>query len=67
MSTHDEECPGCGSSFTDRVERSKRSVKEYGETLPTELTNCPHCGSLKCCMCDMGDDVECISCGNDDD
>lgn len=25
----------------------------------------PHCGADKCCMCDMGDDVRCMSCENE--
>lgn len=27
-----------------------------------ELRECPHCGSTKCDICDMGDDVECARC-----
>lgn len=49
-----DECPSCGSSALDRS-RSKPDS-------PQGLNDCPYCASLKCCMCDMGDDVECLSC-----
>lgn len=51
-------CPGCGATAKDRA-RNKP-----GE--PQGLETCPHCDTEKCCMCDMGDDVECISCNSDD-
>lgn len=51
-------CPGCGATDKDRA-RNKP-----GE--PQGLETCPHCETEKCCMCDMGDDVECISCNSDD-
>lgn len=50
----DDDCPGCGATSADRG-RNKRDQ-------PQGLAQCPHCSSYKCCMCDMGDDVECISC-----
>ncbi len=53
------ECPGCGSSVSDREDYRKR---HDDESIPTTLSECPHCGTLKCCMCDAGDDTECISC-----
>lgn len=31
-----------------------------------ELRECPHCGSTKCSRCDMGDDVECPACPEED-
>lgn len=49
---HDVECPGCGSLASDRPGDDK------------QLRACPHCEALKCHLCDMGDDVECISCGD---
>lgn len=49
-----DECPGCGSSQADRAKRDDCQ----------ELRECPHCGALKCAMCDMGDDVECPGCGD---
>lgn len=52
----DDECPGCGATAGDR----KHNMPEA----PQGLELCPHCGTLKCCMCDMGDGVECISCNN---
>ncbi|EXI92113.1 MAG: hypothetical protein AW12_00856 [Candidatus Accumulibacter sp. BA-94] len=30
-----------------------------------ELRECPHCGSTKCDICDMGDDLECAACESD--
>lgn len=48
----DDECPSCGSSSEDRAKR-----EDY-----QGLHKCPHCGGKKCSMCDMGDDVECLSC-----
>jgi len=30
----------------------------------TELRECPWCGSMKCELCDNGDDVECGNCEN---
>ena len=54
----DGECPGCGSTSQDR--------KANRPDDPQGLKACPHCGTLKCCMCDMGDDVECISCDTDE-
>ena len=59
MTDDDDECPGCGSSFLDR---ERRAAQYPDDKLPTGLSTCPHCGSQKCSMCDMGDDVECISC-----
>ena len=59
----DNECPGCGSTPSDReVYASKNS-----EPTNTALKSCRHCGTDKCCMCDMGDDVECVSCTNEED
>jgi hypothetical protein len=58
------ECPGCGSSLKDR-EAYRKSNKD--DTISLDLRSCPHCGSLKCCMCDGGDDVECLSCDTGDD
>jgi hypothetical protein len=49
-----DECPGCGATADDR--KKNRPEDQQG------LSECRHCGALKCCMCDMGDDVECISC-----
>lgn len=50
----DDECPSCGATAGDRL-RNKP-----GE--PQGLETCPYCNAEKCCMCDMGDDVECPSC-----
>ncbi len=57
--TADDECPGCGSSVSDR---EKYREQHDDTTIPIDLSKCPHCGAFKCCMCDMGDDTECISC-----
>lgn len=32
-----------------------------------ELKTCPYCEGTKCSQCDMGDDVECGMCPNDED
>lgn len=53
------ECPGCGSTLADREAKQARSP---GDEIPVTLSKCPHCEASKCCMCDMGDDVECLSC-----
>ena len=61
----DDECQACGSSLSDRekfVAQNKDLGNEGGEASATTFADCPHCGSKKCCMCDMGDDVECLSC-----
>ena len=50
----DDECPGCGATAGDRKDNKP------GE--PQGLSMCPHCHTEKCCMCDMGDDVECGNC-----
>lgn len=57
-----EECNTCGSSLTDRVRYAKGDA-----SIPLGFNNCLHCSALKCCMCDMGDDVRCMSCENGDD
>lgn len=59
-----EACPGCGSSLKDREDYRQRNKDE---SIPTSLKDCPHCGSKKCCMCDGGDDVECLSCRADEE
>lgn len=60
---NDDNCPGCGSSPRDRA----RLRADNGEANSDDaFKNCPRCGSEKCCVCDMGDDVECVSCGNPD-
>lgn len=53
-----DECPACGATARDR--------KTNKPTEPQGLSICPHCNSEKCCMCDMGDDVSCMSCENDE-
>lgn len=53
------ECTGCGASEEDR------KVNKPDES--TELRKCPLCGSSKCSICDMGDDVPCVDCENDFD
>lgn len=50
----DDECPSCGATAKDRRDNKPDS--------PQGLETCPHCSAEKCCMCDMGDDVECPSC-----
>lgn len=67
--TDDDECPGCGSSSDDR---KRYRAQHHDEAIPLGLMTCPHCGGLKCCMCDAGNDVPCLCCDdggttNDDD
>lgn len=50
----DDECPSCGATVAER-----RLNYPNG---PHGLEMCPHCNAGKCCICDMGDDVKCISC-----
>ncbi len=50
----DEECDCCGASASDRMSNKPDE--------PQGLSECPGCNTLKCCMCDMGDDVVCLSC-----
>lgn len=59
-----DSCPGCGSSLADREGYRARN---HDDTIPTDLKDCPHCGAKKCCMCDGGDDVGCLSCDGDND
>lgn len=53
----EDDCPGCGSAHGHRVKFAAGA-----DDVPLGLGTCPHCGAKKCCLCDMGDDVECISC-----
>jgi len=55
------ECPACGSRMRDREDYIKRTC-DPKDGVTTELAKCPFCGADKCCMCDMGDDVRCLSC-----
>lgn len=54
----DDECSTCGGKSGDR--------KHNKPDEPQGLSKCPHCNADKCCMCDMGDDVPCMSCENDE-
>jgi len=45
------ECPTCGAMPHDRINGHYQELRE-----------CPHCDALKCCVCDMGDDVSCVNC-----
>jgi len=53
-----DECPSCGATARDRLSNKPNE--------PQGLETCPHCMAEKCCMCDMGDDVECQSCSEED-
>jgi uncharacterized Zn finger protein len=58
------ECPGCGS----RPHTREMFRKQHNNpSIPINLYECQHCGSLKCCFCDMGDDVGCLSCDQGDE
>lgn len=61
---NNDECPVCGSTLADR---ESRRAKWPEDDIPVNLTKCQFCGSMKCCMCDMGDDVECGNCIGDDE
>lgn len=65
------QCPGCGSSAAARRSAAQKNQTEFpDEQHDPYFKECKRCGSTKCNMCDMGDDVECISCDNgcgDDD
>jgi hypothetical protein len=50
--------PACGAAARDRAQNKPRSQQG--------LETCPYCNSEKCCMCDMGDDVECAACSVED-
>ena len=57
-SDSDAECPGCGSLADDRLAFDRAATQG--------LQHCIHCGSLKCCMCDVGGGVACIRCDDRD-
>lgn len=57
---HDGECQSCGSTLADRDAFGQRNAGAL-----RTLSECKFCGATKCCMCDMGDDVECGSCDPD--
>ena len=44
-----------------------RPCPSCGNPTPQDPKECPWCASLKCEKCDMGDDVECLSCEREDD
>ena len=48
-----EKCPTCGA--TDEHSNYWHMT-----------TKCLYCGSEKCSMCDLGDDVECVNCPEGD-
>jgi hypothetical protein len=58
----DDDCPGCGASVFDREKYAKENRTDGEAAISTALMDCPHCYAKKCCMCDMGDDTDCISC-----
>lgn len=39
-----------------------RACDACGADNPEQITLCPRCGTAKCRVCDMGDDVECPAC-----
>ena len=43
--------------ITTPVDRAKNRPED-----PQGLSTCLYCNADKCCMCDMGDDVECGNC-----
>ncbi len=59
----DDVCDGCGSTLEDREKYAKQNPD--GDT-HTGLTSCNYCDTAKCAMCDMGADVMCSNCINED-
>lgn len=59
----DRACRGCDATLAER----ERHQKEAGGS-PDDLgfRYCRGCGGEKCCVCDMGDDVECGNCDDSD-
>lgn len=43
-----------------------RECNGCGNEEPEYLKECPHCGSEKCNLCDMGDDTSCMACEGED-
>jgi len=66
MSTQDEECKCCGSR-PDARKRYLGGIDASERTKVEEFTKCPFCSSQKCCMCDMGNDVRCTSCVDEEE
>lgn len=54
--TRDSDCPSCGSTPQER-----RLRDDY-----QGLRACHYCDAPKCCLCDMGDDVNCGACPDGD-
>ena len=51
----------------DIIEDKKVECPTCGfDTEYLELIECPHCGGQKCPSCDMGDDVGCMNCENEE-
>ncbi len=59
------ECKGCGSTQEDRKRFLDKSGDAYTEA-DLEVRLCPHCDGDKCDICDMGDDVGCLACEDED-
>lgn len=59
-----EVCGGCGSTHAERLAHAMQRTTQVRDAT---LRECQHCGADKCIICDMGDDVECGSCGSDDE
>ena len=51
-------CNGCGATAEDR----KASKPDADQ----ELFRCNNCGADKCCICDLGRDVLCANCPDEE-
>lgn len=60
------DCPGCGATYEDR-ERYEAENEVDETSFGAELAPCPHCGGMKCAMCNMGDDTLCLQCEGDEE
>lgn len=70
-------CVDCGRDFAASGEdrrcrkcegsRGKTACPACGSTdFEGALIECPHCEGFKCSFCDMGDDVSCVGCDNEE-
>lgn len=61
VNPNDGVCGGCGSTLADR-----EKFAAGADDVPLSIGACPYCNTDKCCMCDMGDDVNCGNCPDED-
>lgn len=56
--------PGCNTELVEHTKKPECNACG-ADDYEGELRECPRCGSTKCSICDMGDDVECAACDDD--